>query len=118
MLDDLFSRNAPDWLNMLFEEEEKEIRHDLKRGSDYFLELERVRTSIYEAYPKFAQLMENDVEDDFALSQTEAQKLALLIRAETEIMEMYQRLFYFRGCRDGLHLAEYEGIVERRMKNV
>lgn len=112
MLDDLFSRNAPDWLNMLFEEEEKKIRHDLEKGSDYFLELERVRTSIYEAFPQFAQLMENDVEEDLILSKIEAQKLALLIRTELEVMEMFQRLLYFRGCRDGLRLAEYEGIIE------
>lgn len=105
--------NTPAWLDHLFQEVETEVILDLEKYSEYFKGLRKTITGICDECPDFIAIVENHGEQKpLNLSEEKVRKLAKLYRAEIEREEFLKRIFYCRGCRDGVKYAEYEGITK------
>lgn len=116
MLDQLFIEQAPEWINMMYESILKEVTLDLRENSDFYMKMQKKISGIYEEYPEFARIIENEEEQkEVSLSKESAKKLAELIRAELEVMEIYQRMIYLRGWRAGILCAKYVGLAKDKI---
>lgn len=109
-MDEIYINTSP-WLDILFQEVETEVILDLEKYSEYFKGLRKTITDICEEYPDFVAILENhEKQKPLNLSEEKVRKLAELYRAEIEREEFLKRLFYCRGCRDGVKYAEYVGV--------
>lgn len=107
-LDGIFCGKAPEWLNVLFENEEKEATMELKAHSERYRRLKQEMERVALEYPRLFHLMEDDIWDKKEpLTEEELKTLGELVRAKLELMECYQRLFYLKGFRLGARLAHY-----------
>lgn len=117
MLDGLFHGEAPEWVDILFECLSKEITIDLAHRSETFTGLKKKIHHIFKEHPEFIPIIEmEEVQGSLNLSAENIKMLSELIGAEIEIMELYQRMLYVRGCRDGIRYAEYAGVTKTDRK--
>lgn len=109
-MDELYVE-TPQWMEILFQKVESEIIRDLEKHSEYFRNLRKKVHRICGENPEFVAIIENQEEQKaMNLSEKEAKKLAELHLAKIEQDDMIKRLFYCRGCRDGVRYAKYVGI--------
>ena len=107
MIDQLFVEDAPDWLNHMYETLIKDITMRLRKDSLTYQTLITKMNKLYDENPQFVPIMENEQEQkELTLTALEVKKLAELINAELEAAEMYKRMLYVRGLRDGILFAQ------------
>ena len=110
MYDVLFDKGTPQWIDRLFDELIQEITIDLSEQSHVYEKIKQELQVLYEEYPDLVAFIENDDIHEIVLADNVAKALGRLIFLEFEIMEMYQKMMYFRGCRDGYVFSKYLGI--------
>lgn len=112
MIDVLFF-NSPKWLDRMYEKLDERITLALERDSCIYQKYRKQIDSLYEEHPDFIKIIEGSEEHKpMLLNGEETKKLSELVRAEFDIMEMYQRLLYIMGIWDGIRLAEMMGAFE------
>ncbi len=105
-MNDALFLDSPVWLERLYEKIDKNITIALEENSKTYQGYEDVIRGVYEKYPEFADIIEGkDKYKSMLLSGEGTQKLSELVRAEFNIMEMYQRAMYVAGVWDGIRLA-------------
>lgn len=118
MKDTLFL-NSPKWLDRMFEKLDERITLALEKDSRLYQMYKKQIEALYEAYPAFADVIEGAEEHKpMLLNGEEAKRLSELVRAEFDIMEMYQRALYITGIWDGIRLAEiFKSFEEKENKD-
>lgn len=111
-MDRLFVDEAPEWLNYMFEILTRDIENELEQNSEFYKKIKSGKEEIYDTFPVFSQLIEvSDDKNGISLTANESIKFAELIHAESEIVEMIQRMLYIKGLRDGILFAKYSGLL-------
>lgn len=117
MVDRLFL-NSPEWLDRMYEKLDERITVALERDSHIYQRYREQIEALYEVYPQFTAIIEGAEEHKpMLLNPEEAEKLSELVRAEFDIMEMYQRALYLVGVLDGIRLAELIKTFKESGKN-
>ena len=107
MIDQLFVEDAPDWLNHMYETLIKDVTTRLRKDSVTYQTMIKKMNKLYEENQQFVPIMENEQEQkELTLTALEVKKLAELMNAEFEVAEMYKRMLYVRGLRDGILFAQ------------
>lgn len=114
MIDVLFL-NSPKWLDRMYEKLDERITLALERDSCIYQKRRKQIDILYEEYPDFVKIIEGTEEHKpTLLNEEEMENLSELVRAEFDIMEMYQRSLYIIGIWDGIRLAEMLGEFEEK----
>lgn len=117
MIDVLFF-DSPKWLDRMYEKLDERITLALERDSCIYQKYRKQIESLYGEYPDFVKIIEGAEEHKpMLLNPEEAEKLSELVRAEFDIMEMYQRTLYLVGVLDGIRLAELIKTFKESGKN-
>lgn len=113
MIDQLFIEDAPAWLNLHYEMLVKEITTKLAAESQCYRKYLKKMDELYDLHPKIVEIMEYSKNlSEMVFSTEEIMALAELIQLENEVSELYQRMLYIKGIRNGVLLSMYSDITK------
>ena len=113
MIDRLFIDSAPEWINLQYETLMKEVKVKLENESETYRSFIEKEEELYKRYPKIELLMENAEELlNVTFTKEEVRGLDELVQVKNELNEMYQRMMYIKGIKDGILLSMYSDITK------
>lgn len=103
----LNGKKLPCWLDSMWEDAQVRATKYLKNCSEDYKQLKAEKQMITEAYPELQMIIEgDDVGTEVVLDNEKIKKLSELVGLVSDILWLYQKLFYGIGFYDGVKLAE------------
>lgn len=94
-------------MDILWEDACTKSKIFLSKYSDEYQRLKERKSMIMEKYPELIKVIEGDpLKQDLVLDNEKSQILSELIGISTDILWLYQKMFYLIGMTTGFQLAE------------
>lgn len=97
----------PYWMDVLWEEAEKRTTKFLRLYSEDYKRLKTEKNKILNEEPELAAVIEGDArEKELRLDSDKVKKLSELFVISTDILWLYEKMFYAYGVLDGIKIAD------------
>ena len=110
MQDELYPDKPEDWLNLMFTSIEKEMTMEIEAYSKMYKKLINQIEDTYKENPKLYDIMENnECNGHNELTVGDIRSLLELVDANMQLLQLYQRILFFKGCRFYSRMISYSG---------